>query len=246
MEFQNHFLREALCAFRYDVDGEQAEPAVEYFHRFYTTLKQDGFTSHETQPFELTIRFTESGDPESIKPEISKGHSSLVMRNETTGYAIVIGVGLVSFNCLKPYPGWGVFLSELVNRYLPAYTELGIRQKLRSAQMAYINDFELEDGEVAHDYLSHLPQLTQLAGSQDAGHAAQSNFLLPPTTTVTLQTRVMIGQPGTRSRVILECNATTTPESDTADELKLATTAHAAARAAFMSVATPKYKSSIA
>ena len=246
MEFQNHFLREALCAFRYEVDSAHSEPPVEYFHRFYTTLKQDGFTSQGQQPFELTIRVDASGDPDSIKHELSKGHPSMVLRNETTGYAIIIGVGVLSFNCLKPYPGWEVFLSELVNQYLPIYQQLGIKQELRAAQMAYINEFDLEPGEVAHDYLSHLPQLTELAGARDAGHAAQSHFHFPPTTTVTLQTSVLVGQPGTLTRVVLECNATTTPDSDDADELALATKAHAAARAAFMSVASSRFKSSIA
>ncbi len=246
MEFQNHFLREALCAFRYDVDSAHSEPPVEYFHRFYTILQQDGFTYQEKQPFELTIHVGASGEPKSIKPELSKGQPSLVLRNETTGYAIIIGVGLVSFNCLKPYPGWEVFLSELVNRYLPVYKALAIKQELRAAQMAYINDFALEPGETAQEYLPNLPQLTELAGARDAGHAAQSHFHLPPTTTVTLQTQVLVGQPGTPTRVVLECNATTTPDSDDADEFALANQAHVAARAAFMSVASSKYKSSIA
>ncbi len=245
MEFQNHYLREALCAFRYEVDAANAEPALEYFHRFYTALKQDGFTSHEQQPFELTIRVGNGSEAEAITPELSKGHPSLVLCNEATGYAIIIGIGVVSFNCLKPYPGWEVFLAELVHRYLPVYKALNIKQELRAAQMAYINDFDLDADEVAHDYLLHLPQLAELAGAVGAGHASQSHFHLPPATTVTLQTNVLIGQPGTLDRVVLECNAITTA-ADAADELMLATTAHAAARAAFMSVASAKFKESIA
>ncbi|TYZ12711.1 TIGR04255 family protein [Hymenobacter lutimineralis] len=245
MEYQNHFLREALCAFRYDVAPDQAEPAVEYFHRFYTLLKERGFTAHQQQPFELSFQLeNKPSGPEAVKSEVSKGQPSLVLRNESTGYAIIIGVGFLSFNCLKPYPGWSVFLDELVRPFMPLYRELGIRQTLRAVQMAYINEFELESGETAHDYLSHLLPLADLPDAQLAGHSSQSQFILPPNTTVTLQTRVTPGQLGPCSRVLLECNAAATIV-ESADEWTLAGQAHAAARAAFTSVATPKYKSSI-
>ncbi|AMR27898.1 hypothetical protein A0257_12910 [Hymenobacter psoromatis] len=246
MEFSHHFLREALCVFRFEVSPEQSEPAVEYFHRFYVQLKEDGFVPHQKQPYELTIKIGDGNDPHAIRPELNIGHHSLVLQNEATGYAIIIGVGLISFNCLKPYPGWQVFLREHVTRYFPVYNALGIQQKLQAAQMAYINDFSLAADEAAPEYLAHLPQLTGVAGAREAGHVSQDQFKVPPATTVAIQTQVTVSQPGTATRVVLECNATTQAESAAFDALTLVNTAHTAARAAFMSVATQKFKDSIA
>jgi len=238
MEFNNHKITEAVCAFRFS-PGKPWD--IIYLLEYYNLIKNDGFTvKNEMKAVELSFEIKGDQQPKS---NFSHGETQMVFKTADGKQAILMGSNYISFHTLNHYPGWEGF-KKMISEFYGKYLLLGLDGKLLNAQMIYINNFNLEENKDLSDYLVFVPRMQQFGDGSEISHLFQSNYSIAPNKKLSLKT-VLNVLPAKTKRLIFESNCIAS-KIDIKDEWEnLADDAHNAARNAFIKVASEYFKNLI-
>ena len=243
MEYKNHKIIEAVCAFRFNPHENNWD--ITSFADFYNSIKEFGFIKKsEIKPVQLSFQLR-MNEPSPI-PQMTEGETNMVIKNEKENQAVLIGNNYISFHTLKHYPGWEVFSDELISPLINKYFEIGYGKGLVSAQMIYINRLELDRTQKLSDYLTFVPATEHFGEGDELSHLFQSTYKIAPNKVLQLKTILNVLPTNRIKTVILECNciANNTPDykipwSD------LAKDAHDSAKDAFINISSDYFKDQI-
>ena len=243
MEFKNHKITEAVCAFRF-TPSENTVWDSTFLGEYYNRIKETGFEKkQEITPFKLDFQINPN---EGIKDsKVSHGESQMVFKTTDEKYAILMGNSYISFHSLNHYPGWNVFLPEVIEKNITTYFGLGLGKGIASAQMIFINNFEIEAGRNLSDYLVFVPEMENFGQGDEISHLFQSTYSIKPNKQLTLRTIFNILPPGNVKKVTLESNCIANNSEQNLTWKVLVTDAHDNARNAFVKVASEYFKNII-
>lgn len=240
MEYKNHKITEAVCAFRFSPINNNWD--ITSFAAFYNVIKDLGFNKkNEIKPVQLSFQIKPNEGPQN--PQMTEGETQMVFKNEDEKQAILLGNNYISFHTINHYPGWDVFSDELISKFLNKYFEIGYGQDLVSAQMIYINNFELAPHKKLFDYLTFVPNMEHFGEGDELSHLFQSSYEIAPNKRLQLKTILNVVNPEKAKKVVLECNciANNTKNHDISWE-KLSKDAHDNAKNAFLKITTDYFK----
>lgn len=243
MEYKNHKIIEAVCAFRFNPPENNWD--ITSYADFYNSIKELGFTKKsEIKPLQLSFQII-MNEPPPV-PQMLEGETKMVIKNEKENQAILLGNNYISFHTINYYPGWEIFSGEFISVFLKKYFEIGYGKGLLSAQMIYINKFDLDKTKRLSDYLTFVPALEHFGEGDELSHLFQSAYKIAPNKNLQLKTILNVRPPDKIKTVILECNcmATNTPDHKI-PWLDLSKDAHDNAKKAFINIATPYFKDQI-
>lgn len=235
MEFQNHKITEAVCAFNFDTNQETSWN-VGKFADFFKLIESHGFTkSEERRPTQIKFEFNSStgGSQEQVL-----GDLQMLYTDEAKGYAILMSKGFISVHTLHHYPGWEVFF-PMVQQFLQYFFGLGLGKKLSTASMLYINNFHIAVEENLSEYLRFVPDMREFAQGKELNHSFQSDFIIDDNTRLYLNT---ICQTKADKAITLQCNCLTSNVSDCFDAIQ---NSHFNAVRAFKTITQDKLKNQI-
>lgn len=123
---------------------------------------------------------------------------------------------------------------------------MGVGKGITSAQMIYINNFELASDKKLSDYLIFVPEMKPFGEGDERSHLFQSAYEIAPNKRLQLKTVLNLQLPDKIKRVMLECNcvANNTIDSDIPWK-ELAQDAHDYAKNAFINITTKYFKNLI-
>lgn len=242
MEYKNHKIIEAVLALRFIPTSREWD--ITSFSEFYNRVKDKGFSNKkEIRPFELSFKFNPKEPIE--QPKKSEGEVQMVFKNQDETYAIIYSRDYVSFHSLKGYNGWEILKEELVNPIMEIYFELNGSSKISSAQMIYINRFDIGLTENLSEILTFLPNSQYFEAGEEVSHLFQSNYKIAPNKNLKLQTILKI-DPKTNKKIIsLECNCVSEANNFSDDWVKLSEDAHDNAKKSFFDITTSIFKEKI-
>jgi uncharacterized protein (TIGR04255 family) len=244
MEYKNHKITEAICAFRFSPDHSEWD--ILNLANYYKLIEPLGFEKkQEVKPFQVS--FNIKANEVIPAPKMEEGETKMVFRNKEENRAILMGKNFISFHSINYYPGWDVFLPELIKPYLEEYFKLDVSKDIVSVQMLYINNFEINKEENLSDYLSVVPNMKELGEeTNELGHVFQSSFKIEPNLQLNLQTVLNVVPQNNTKKITLECNciASNNIEHKYTWDM-LANDAHEKAKKAFLTISTDKFKHKI-
>ncbi|ABG57530.1 TIGR04255 family protein [Cytophaga hutchinsonii] len=243
MEFQNHKITEAVCAFRFD--PEQNTPwDLTFFAEYYNAIKTNGYEiKQEIKPFQLNFNINVK---EGLnKSEVLPGETQMVFKTKDQKYAILMAQNYISFHSLNHYLGWDIFLPKVIEDCINPYLEMGLGKGLISAQMIFINNFDIEEGEALSDYLVFLPQMKDFGQGQEISHVFNSNYLIKPNKQLSLKTILNNNIADSSKKVIVESNCLASNIDSSIKLTDLIQEAHDSARNAFIKIASDSFKAKI-
>ncbi len=238
MEFKNHKITEAVCAFRFDQIKNPWD--VTFFAHYFDKVKSRGFEKkQEIKPFQLNFEFKTDSEPHS---NIQHGDTQMVFKTNDERHAILIGNNYLSFHSLNHYSGWDVFMPQIIEPNINDYFNLGLGKGIVSAQMIYINNFEIEPMKSMSDYFKYVPNMKDFGEGEENSHFFQSNYIIAPNKHLSLKIVLnSVLMPEVVKRVILECNCIATNNGGL-EWSGLAKDAHEAARNAFIKISSDYFK----
>lgn len=240
MEYKNHKITEAVCAFRFSPVNNNWD--ITSFAAFYNVIKNLGFhKKNEIKPVQLSFQIKPNEVPQN--PQMTEGETQMVFKNEDEKQAILLGNNYISFHTINYYPGWEVFSNELISKFLNKYFEIGYGKDLMSAQMIYINNFELAPFKTLFDYLTFVPNMEHFGEGDELSHLFQSSYEIAPNKRLQLKTILNVVNPERIKKVVLECNciANNPINHDITWEI-LSKDAHDNAKNAFLKITTDYFK----
>jgi uncharacterized protein (TIGR04255 family) len=240
MEYKNHKITEAVCAFRFDPNQNNWD--FTSFAAYYNVIKDHGFNrKNEIKPLQLSFQIRPNEIPQT--PQMIEGATQMVFKNESENRAILLGDNYISFHTINDYPGWESFSKDLISIFLNKYFELGFGKGLISAQMIYINNFNLDNDLKLSDYLTFVPDMERFGEGDELSHLFQSTYDIAPNKRLQLKTILNVINPDKIKNVILECNciAANSENYDISWE-SLSQDAHDNSKNAFINVATNRFK----
>ena len=237
MEFKNHKVSEAVCAFRFDSSANNWN--IGLFSDYYNAIKLDGFVQKQEQkPFEVSFEIK----PNTPIPaaQYKEGEMRMVFLNPKTNYAIILAGNYISFHSVGHYPGWNVFMLGLIKPFLSKYFDLNLGKGLESVQMLYLNKFDIDQNENLHEYVKLIPNLSDFGQGTEVNHFSQSNFTIEPNFQLFLKTTFNIEPGSSVKSVVLECSCFAFNQENQYDWVALADGAHLKATEAFKQIIQPK------
>jgi len=244
MEYKNHKIVEAVCAFRFNPNANEWD--VTNYATFYNNVKDLGFSiKQEIKPFQISFHFNPN---ERIPkyPQMQEEDMQMVFKNEIGDKAILLGANFISFHSLNGYSGWEEFSGSFIKEILNIYFELGFGKDLLNAQMIYINNFQLTNNQKLSDYLTFVPQSDNFGQGDELSHLFQSVYHISPNKQLQIKTILNISNPDKMKNVTLECNCIAANTGDySIDWDTLSKDAHDAAKNAFLNICTDSFKEEI-
>jgi uncharacterized protein (TIGR04255 family) len=244
MEYKNHKITEAVCAFRFNPKDNHWD--VTGYADYYNSIKDYGFLKkNEIKPVQLSFNVKPNEIPQN--PQMTEGDLQMVFKNEDETRAILLGNNYISFHTINHYPGWEIFSEELISIFLNKYFEIGYGKSLLSAQMIYINNFTLDHNHKLSEYLTFVPDMEHFGEGDELSHLFQSAYEIAPNKKLQLKTILNVTNPEKIKNVVLECNcvAKNSTNYDIPWET-LSKDAHDNAKNAFINISTDKFKTLIA
>ena len=239
MEYINHKITEAVCAFRFSPINNNWD--ITSFAAFYNVVKDFGFyKKNEIKPVQLSFQIKPNEIPQN--PQLTEGETQMVFKIQDENQAILLGNNYISFHSINYYPGWDVFSNELISKYLNKYFEIGYGKDLQSAQMIFINDFELAPNKKLSDYLTFVPNMEHFGEGDELSHLFQSSYEIAPNKRLQLKTILNVVNPQKVKKVILECNCIANNFNSEYSWSDLSNEAHHNAKNAFINITTDYFK----
>lgn len=241
MEYKNHKITEAVCAFRFD-PNQNVSWDVTFFADYYHQIKKEGFEiKQELKPFQLNFNINTK---EGIKSsEMLPGDTQMVFKTNDERNAILMGNNYISFHSLNHYLGWDVFFPEIVKKFIEIYFKIGLGKGLQSAQMIFINNFDIEKDKTLSDYLVFVPEMKDFGQGDELSHVFQSNYSIKPNKQLSLKTILNTVNKDIK-KVTLESNCVANI-GDVTDWQELIKDAHDNAKNAFVKIASSYFKNLI-
>jgi len=238
MEYKNHKITEAVCAFRFD-PNQNISSDLTFFADYYRLIKLEGFEKkQEIKPFQLNFNInTKEGTQSS---EMLPGDTQMVFKTLDDMHAILMGNNYISFHSLNHYPGWDVFSPNIVDKFIEIYFSMGLGKGLQSAQMIFINNFDIEKERTLSDYLVFVPQMKGFGQGDELSHVFQSNYAIKPNKQLSLKTILNIIDD--TKKVTLESNCIANNIGNVTDWKELIKDAHDNAKNAFVNIASEYFK----
>lgn len=240
MEYKKHRITEAVCAFRFSPVNNNWD--ITSFAAYYNVIKDLGFyKKNEIKPVQLSFQIKPNEVPQN--PQLMEGETQMVFKNEKENQAILLGNNYISFHTINEYPDWEIFSDELISKFLTKYFEIGYGKDLISAQMIYINNFDLEPHRKLSEYLTFVPNIEHLGEGDELSHLFQSSYEIAPNKRLQLKTILNVVNPEKIKKVVLECNCIAN-NSLTYDISwnDLSKDAHDNAKNAFINITTEYFK----
>lgn len=240
MEYKNHKISEAVCAFRFNPARNNWD--ITSFAAYYNEIKDLGFNrKSEIKPVQLSFQLKPNEIPQN--PQMVEGETQMVFKDENESMAILLGNNYISFHTINHYPGWEIFLNSFISKFLKLYFKIGYGKDLVSVQMIYINNFELEHHYKLSDYLTFVPNMEHFGEGDELSHLFQSSYEIAPNKRLQLKTILNVVNPERTKKVLLECNciAHNTVSNDILWN-ELANDAHDNAKNAFINITTEHFK----
>ncbi len=238
MEFTKHKITEAVCAFRFDPSLNPWD--VTFLSHYYDLIEPEGFKKkQEIKPFQLS--FQVNSNEVSSQPNIQHGEIQMVFKTDDEKHAVLMGNNYISFHTLNHYSGWDIFKPQIISTYIKMYFSLGLGNGLVSAQMIFINNFNLENDKSLSDYLTFVPNMKDFGGGEETSHFFQSNYRIEPNKNLSLKTVLNPGLPFGVKNVVLESNCIAENNQNNSWD-NLANEAHDAARNAFIKISSDYFK----
>lgn len=238
MEFKNHKITEAICAFRFQVIQDNWNIGV--FADFFKHIQPLGFTKQlERKPASVNFKIEAN---KIHPPEMEQGEIQLIFHNPEKQLSIILSKGLISFHAQAHYYGWDTFFPVFIAPIYKIFLSMDILESLDNVQMLFINRFTLENDSTLADYLNFVPNTKNIGGAEN-GHFFNSHFLKPPNIALALQVQ-MTTQENQKS-VDFHCNAVVYNNQVEDKWSDLATTAHDNAVDIFKNTITPYFISII-
>lgn len=121
MEYKNHKIIEAVCAFRFNPSQNSWD--ITGYADYYNVIKDNGFSKkNEIKPVQFSFQIKPNELP--VNPQMIQGETQIVFKNESEDRAILLGNNYISFHTINHYPGWEIFSEELISIYLKKYFEI--------------------------------------------------------------------------------------------------------------------------
>ncbi len=191
MEYINHKITEVVCIIRFD--PKQNIPWDSTFLGKYYELIKDKFNKKEEF---ITKQFNLQFKDQNISSNAIEGEREMIFKNEQENLAIILKSNYISFHALSPYPGWDVFLNDIIIKYFNFYKEIGFGNGIHSVQIIYINTFEIEKNHKLSDYLNYT---YNIQGTEKV-HVFNSSYDISPNKNLIIKTFL------NENKVVLECN----------------------------------------
>jgi uncharacterized protein (TIGR04255 family) len=238
MEFKNHKITEAICAFRFQVIQNNWNIGV--FADFFKHIQPLGFTQQlERKPASVSFRI----EANKIQaPEMEQGEIQLIFHNPEKQLSIILSKGLISFHAQAHYNGWDTFFPNFIEPIYVTFLSMDILDSLDNVQMLFINRFALENGTALSAYLNFVPDTKNIGGTEN-GHFFISNFSKPPNIALALQVHMTMEE--SVKNVDFHCNAVVYNNQIDSQWFNLAATAHSNAVDIFKNSITPYFISII-
>ena len=241
MEYLNHKIAEAVCAFRFNPELNPWD--ITLFAEYYNLISDIYTKKQEVKPFEVKLNI--NPEQQLNRTDMKYHDISMVFKNEKENYAILLGNNYISFHTLNHYPGWEVFNKELINEYLGKYFSMGLGKGLLSAQMIYINTFQIEKTEKLSDYLVFVPEMENFGEGDELSHFFQSAYNISPNKILNLRTILNVNAPERLKKITLECNCIANNIDNSSEWANLSKDAHDAAKNAFIKISSDYFKNII-
>lgn len=243
MEYKNHKIIEAVCAFRFNPAVNNWD--ITSYADYYNVIKPMGFIKKsEIKPVQLSFQ-VKMNEPPQV-PQMTEGETKMVIKNEKEDQAILLGGNYISFHTINYYPGWETFSDQLIAPFLKRYFDIGFGKGLVSAQMIYINKFDLDKTKNLSDYLTFVPAMERFGEGDELSHIFQSAYTIAPNKNLQIKTILNVRLPDRIKTVILECNCIANNTTDNKIPwIQLSKDAHDYAKNAFINITTPYFKDQI-
>lgn len=139
MQYSNNHLVEVICGFQFP---EESTPWVStFFGQYFDLIKSYGFIEREERKgvqMAFGLKVSELGSPQVTTPQIE---DQIVFRNSSRGFAIILSKQKISFHSVKEYPGWDIFLREMIFPFSELYRSLGLGNGKLICHVVYLNKF---------------------------------------------------------------------------------------------------------
>ena len=241
MEYKNHKITEAVCAFRFDPRSNDWDftSSADY----YSQIKTLGFIKkNEIKPIQLSFQFRANEAPNNA--QMVEGETQIVFKNEDESRAILLGNNYISFHTLNHYPGWDSFLTDFISICLNRYFEIGYGKNIISVQMIFINNFELKNSAKLSEYLTFVPEMDKFGEGNELSHLFQSAYDIAPNKRLQLKTILNVVGESRLKKTLLECNCIASNSANFTWE-ELSRDAHDSAKNAFINITTDHFKTII-
>ncbi|MEK7433273.1 MAG: TIGR04255 family protein [Cyanobacteriota bacterium] len=240
MQFKNHKITEALCAFRFESTIDNI--GISLFGEYFNKIKSDGFI-HQKDFEPLKFSFQINPSDRSSQNKIEEDNLTMLFTNSEKNFSILIRQNYISFHALKnSYSGWDNFFNNYVKVYLEKYLELESNVSIKNTQMLYLNNFEIDINENLSDYLNCVPNSQNFGESSEFYLLSQSNYKIKPNLDVILKTGLKIEDSTSLKKITLECNCISHKNNVNDDWVKLINQSHDKAYDVFVKVTNDKFK----
>jgi uncharacterized protein (TIGR04255 family) len=237
MEFKNHKITEALCAFHFDTSKED-EWNVGKFADFFKKIEIYGFSeSQQIKPKHFQIELNQ-GIP---KYQQTEGELKILYQSKDNTQASIMSQGYVSFHALQSYNGWEFFLPNTQN-ILEAYQSIKLGKSLKKVQMIYINTFQIGIEENVSDYATFVPEIRDFEQGREVGHNFQSSFKIGADTDLVVTTLCNSELNHKNIQLIIDC---TVAINTTNDWQKAMNNAHDICVKFFKNIVTTQFQQKI-
>jgi len=176
-KFPGHQLTEVLCGFWFDPESNQWDST--YFGEFHNLAKELGYNEKQEQKgFQIKFNLSPQ-NTESSKAEPNEMETRMVFKNPEKQSAIIVAPNYISIHKLPPYDSWERLLEE-VEPLLDIYFSLSLGKSLLQANVAYINQIELDRFESISEKFGILPQADVLRPGLQQNLFFQSQYSFDP------------------------------------------------------------------
>jgi uncharacterized protein (TIGR04255 family) len=162
VQYSNNHLVEVNCGFQFPEETVVWDST--FFGQYYEKIKSLGFDEKQERK---GVQITFNGNSPNINKspfETTAIEDQVVFKNNTKGIAILFGKGQISFHYLKEYPGWDLFVKEVITPYFQFYKELGLGNGKRQCSIVYLNSFKKEKNHKLSDYFTIISPLEHKFG----------------------------------------------------------------------------------
>jgi uncharacterized protein (TIGR04255 family) len=238
MEFKNHKITEAICAFRFQVIKDNWNVGV--FADFFKSIQPFGFTKElERKPATVSFKI----EANKIQaPEMEQGEIQFIFHNPEKQVSIILSKGLISFHTQEHYHGWDFFFLDVIEPIYNIFLKMEVLESLDNVQVLFINRFMIEQNKTLADYLNFVPN-TKNIGDEEHSHFFTSTFSKSPNIALALQTHMTVQEE--QKKVDFHCNAVVYNNGVSSEWSNLATTAHNNAVELFKNTITSYFASVI-
>lgn len=163
MNYKNKHLTEVVCGFEFEKGSNLWDST--YFGQYFEKIKQEGFIEKQERK-SVQVQFNHSNFPTPMISSSSGEDDEVIFKNNSKGWAILLGKLRISFHITKDYKNWEDFRDNLIIPFYSKYLELGLGNGSRQCNMIYLNRFRKNSQEKLSDYFTVISEMDSSFGEE--------------------------------------------------------------------------------